>query len=135
MIRPFHPVDTRDPETAVVRWAGLQPGDLGMAYELPAGAHAATITMSGEIPDGTVAGFVFSLDGKNFDRLRDTAGNVIANPVGVVHVGPPLPKFIRPGIDFRGPAGAAVTFELHVAFRQPAPVREAAENVVSLNPA
>jgi hypothetical protein len=128
MIRAYHTIDARDPETVTVEWSYFAPGDEGTAYELPAGVSGLTVAFSGNLPAGTIGGFHYSNDKTNWGQLVPIGD-------GVVHVGAPLPRFIKPGVDFTSPDGASVTFSAHVRFRTPAPAPQPAgddSNVVSI---
>ena len=135
-VRPFHDTDdNRDPEVRVILWNRLEAGDAGLPFELPPGSHAVTVAApSGIVPNGTVAVWCYSNDLQNWGTLKDTAGEQIVNAPSNRHVASPLPIFIRPAVDWTSPAGASVNFELHVAFRQiaPVPARDIADNVVTI---
>ena len=86
------------------------------------------------MPNGTTAVWCYSNDLQNWGTVKDTAGEQIVNAQGIRHVASPLPKFIRPAVDWTSPAGTSINFALHVAFRQiaPVPAGDIADNVVGI---
>ena len=136
MIRGHHDVPSTDQATRRVVWANLGPGDAGSMLELPDDVVSVTVSASGIMPAGTLAGFDGTDDLQNFGKLLTTAGAPCTVGDGIAHVRLPTFRYIKPGVDHRSPAGASVTFEAHIVLSQqsspPAPVAADISNVVQL---